>query len=467
MKIFTKLYLGMMTLLVAALLTSAFFMVKTTLDRNLQRETANGLDNHKIMVTAFRNNLLLFSGNSLSVSQNMDKIGRITQGSGSVPILIAMDDKVLYNDAGLEYRPDLAITNMINYRTVCIAGKTYIAYYSTFVRNGSKFTLVTYSDITHVLDDNNVLRKRYFIMYLIVLSCGTGFALVFSLHLTRPVDRLTEAGERFAGGDYSARITKIPNDELGRLSEVYNSMADTIQQKIEDLNLSVKQKEDFIRAFAHETKTPMTGIIGYADLIYQDRLEGNERKEAAGVILGEGMRLQALSLKLLDIMTLGNENILMEEMNTTEMAHDLENTVRIKAEEKGVEVQCLVEDDYIYVDYDLFKTVLINLADNSIKAGAKVINIRGFRKEYDYIFEVKDDGIGIPASELHRVKEAFYMVDKSRSRKEHGAGLGLSLAERIMMLHKGSLEIESVEGEGTVVRLTLPDKNKNVTSGTD
>ena len=166
MKIFTKLYLGMMTLLVAALLTSAFFMVKTTLDRNLQRETANGLDNHKIMVTAFRNNLLLFSGNSLSVSQNMDKIGRITQGSGSVPILIAMDDKVLYNDAGLEYRPDLAITNMINYRTVCIAGKTYIAYYSTFVRNGSKFTLVTYSDITHVLDDNNVLRKRYFIMYL-------------------------------------------------------------------------------------------------------------------------------------------------------------------------------------------------------------------------------------------------------------------------------------------------------------
>ncbi|MEE5991329.1 MAG: hypothetical protein V3G41_11670, partial [Lachnospiraceae bacterium] len=168
MKIFTKLYLGMMTLLVAALLTSAFFMVKTTLDRNLQRETANGLDNHKIMVTAFRNNLLLFSGNSLSVSQNMDKIGRITQGSGSVPILIAMDDKVLYNDAGLEYRPDLAITNMINYRTVSIEGKTYIAYYSTFVRNGSKFTLVTYSDITHVLEDNNVLRKRYFIMYLIV-----------------------------------------------------------------------------------------------------------------------------------------------------------------------------------------------------------------------------------------------------------------------------------------------------------
>ena len=211
----------------------------------------------------------------------------------------------------------------------------------------------------------------------------------------------------------------------------------------------------------------MTGIIGYADLIYQDRLEGNERKEAAGVILGEGMRLQALSLKLLDIMTLGNENILMEEMNTTEMAHDLENTVRIKAEEKGVEVRCSVEDDYIYVDYDLFKTVLINLVDNSIKAGAKVINIRGFRKEYDYIFEVKDDGIGIPASELHRVKEAFYMVDKSRSRKEHGAGLGLSLAERIMTLHKGSLEIESVEGEGTVVRLTLPDKNINVTSGTD
>ena len=449
----------MMALLVLTLLASSFFMVRTTIDQNLEHENQNGMDSHRIMVTSFHNNLMFFSGNQSSVPENIQQICMLTKGSGNIPFLLAADDTVIYNDTELEYQSELADTEHLNYVTIHDGGRTYISYYSCFINGGVKYCLVSFSDITQVIQDNNILRRRYFYMYLIIMIGGAVFSLLFSIHISRPVSRLTKASEKIAQGDYSARITKISHDELGKLSETYNTMAETIQEKIDDLELSVRRKEDFISAFAHETKTPMTGIIGYADLIYQGRLNEADTREAAGVIVSEGMRLQALSLKLLDIMTLDKENIRMEEINTTEMSQDLINSVRIRLEEKGSALECSLSDDYIYVDYDLFKTVLVNLIDNSAKANADKITIRGFRKDNSYLIEVADNGIGIPPSDLNRVKDAFYMVDKARSRKEHGAGLGLALADRIIRLHGGEMDIESTPGEGTTVRLTLYDRS--------
>ena len=121
------------------------------------------------------------------------------------------------------------------------------------------------------------------------------------------------------------------------------------------------------------------------------------------------------------------------------------------------------KDGYFWADYDLIRSVLINLIENSMKAGAKQITVKGTQGEGDaFTFTVKDDGMGIPADKVSRVKEAFYMVDKSRSRAEHGAGLGLSLCDRIVRLHGGTMDIESEEGKGTKITVFVPDRaNKN------
>ena len=232
-------------------------------------------------------------------------------------------------------------------------------------------------------------------------------------------------------------------------------MAETIQDKVEALNLSVKQKEDFVAAFAHETKTPMTSIIGYADLLYQDRLPEEKKKEAAFVMLNEGLRLQALSRKLLDIIALEKNKIFREETSLADMVIDIEKTLQVKAEEKHVDIHYDIPEDYLYLDYDLFKTVIVNLIDNSIKAGADKITFSGKRQGTEFIFSVSDNGIGIPEEELGRVKDAFYMVDKSRSRAEHGAGLGLALSEKIVRLHNGKLDIDSTYGMGTTIKIIL------------
>lgn len=455
MKLFMKLYLGMMTLLVLALLTSSYFIIKTTLDNNIQHEIQVGLNQHNMLLNSFQTNLIIATQNKNISDDLLNSISEMTIGSNNLPVIVAMDDKVAFSNTDLPFNADMAEPDMVNYDKIIVNGHVYINYYSCFTKRDVKYTFVTVSEITSVISDNNSLRRRFLYIYIIVLLGGTVFALVYSLQITKPIKELKDVSEKIAEGDYSARITNSSNDEIGELSKVYNVMADTIQEKIDELELSAKQKEDFIAAFAHETKTPMTSIIGYGDLIYQDKLSDADRIAAAEVILSEGMRLQALSLKLLDIITLDKTNILTEEINTKEMSEDIENTIKLKMKDSSINVDLTFEDEYIHVDYDLFKSVIINLIDNSVKAKADEIKVNGIKRDDSYIIEVKDNGMGIPENELGRVKEAFYMVDKSRSRSQHGAGLGLALCDRIVKLHNGKLEIESQEGEGTTVSIIL------------
>ena len=288
------------------------------------------------------------------------------------------------------------------------------------------------------------------------MTGGTIFAVLFFMNLTKPIRQLSEASKEITRGNYGYKIKVTSNDELGELSRAINKMSATLQDKVDALEISVRQKEDFIAAFAHETKSPMTSVIGYADYIYQNRLDDEERKEAAETIMNEGLRLQALSEKLMDIVSLKKSGLKKEEIQTEEMMEDIRRTLNPKLESRKAELDIDVMDEYIFVDYDLFKTVLVNVIDNSLKAGAKKIKVIGERQEGRvYAFTIKDNGMGIPENELRRVKEAFYMVDKSRSRKEHGAGLGLALCNRIMLLHGSRLDIKSKVGEGTTVILKI------------
>ena len=107
---------------------------------------------------------------------------------------------------------------------------------------------------------------------------------------------------------------------------------------------------------------------------------GREKKEAAFVMLNEGLRLQALSRKLLDIIALEKNKIFREETSLSDMVMDIEKTLQVKAEEKHVDIRYDIPDDYLYLDYDLFKTVIVNLIDNSIKAGADKITFSGKRE---------------------------------------------------------------------------------------
>ena len=256
-------------------------------------------------------------------------------------------------------------------------------------------------------------------------------------------------------GYYQERLALSGRDEIGELAESFNQMAGAVEEKIGELQEAAREKEDLVANFAHELKTPLTSIIGYADMLYQKELPREEVQKASWYIWNEGMRLEALSLKLMDLTVLGRQEFPLQEMPADELLRDVAEGLYPVFLEKKIDLSLQAEEAYVRVDYDLLKTLLINLVDNSIKAGSSRIELTGRVKEEEYRICVRDNGDGIPEEELSRITEAFYMVDKARSRKQHGAGLGLALAERIARLHGSELVFESRRGQGTEVSFHL------------
>jgi signal transduction histidine kinase len=327
---------------------------------------------------------------------------------------------------------------------------------SCFAQSGYVLRLTTTRDISYVFQESQALERSCAKVFLLAAGAGALLTLLLSWLLTRPIKRLEETSQAFAQGDYSARRTPTSRDEIGDLTVTFNQMADTIQEKIAALERTVEQREDFVANFAHELKTPMTSIIGYADTLYQRKLPADQVQEAAGYILNEGLRLEALSFKLMELITMEKQSFLLEEMELTPFFQDMQESIRTLAAQRGVEVRFQWEEGYVRMEYDLFKTMLLNLLDNGLKSGGTQVTVTGSHREHGYVLIVADNGRGIPAGELKRITEAFYMVDKSRSRKEHGAGLGLALCQRIAAIHGAALTFESQEGVGTTVTVWLP-----------
>jgi signal transduction histidine kinase len=188
-------------------------------------------------------------------------------------------------------------------------------------------------------------------------------------------------------------------------------------------------------------------------MLYQKELPPKQVKRAAWYILSEGLRLEALSIKLMDMIVLNRQDFVLAEMPADELLQDVATGLIPLLREKGVDLRIIAAPAMIRVEYDLFKTLLLNLIDNSIKADCTQVLLSGKADADYYQVSVTDDGQGIPASELERITEAFYMIDKSRSHKQHGAGLGLALAAKIAEIHGSKLEFVSELGKGTEVRI--------------
>ncbi len=334
-------------------------------------------------------------------------------------------------------------------------GKQEIHVSSYFEQNDMQLQLTSHEDISSIFAESRQLQKNCSIVFLGTMLVGFVFSALLSIKLTAPIRKLNQASRAFAKGDYDSRVSVGSRDETGELTESFNQMADSITEKMDALELAVRQREDFVASFAHEIKTPMTSIIGYADMLYQKEMNPEEVQEAAGYILNEGLRLEALSFKLLELITLERQDFLLEEMSMTDFFVDVEKTAQVNAEKRGVKLSLQIQEGYVRIEYDLFKTLILNLIDNALKSGGTNVCVTGTCNEQQYEIEVKDNGRGIPAEELQRITEAFYMVDKSRSRKEHGAGLGLALCEKIASIHGTKMEITSKEGIGTSVKLHM------------
>ncbi len=321
-------------------------------------------------------------------------------------------------------------------------------------------------DISSIFEDRSVLLNQYRFALALLLIVGTVLIFFLSHYITKPIREVSATARAITHGDLSVRCANQTRDEIGELARNFNRMANALVERVKEKEeearekeLEAKRQEDFTAAFAHELKTPLTSIIGYADMLGTMELSEAERSEAVYYIFQQGKRLENLSHKLLELVGLDKQELERRPISTRELEENIRNTMRPIFHKKGIHGKITLERAKLWGDRDLLLSLLYNLLDNGVKAVPPdgFILLKGSRLgRNEYEFKVVDNGRGIPEEEIARVTEAFYMVDKSRSRKEGGAGIGMALCQKIVRLHGGFLQIDSKLGEGTVVRVTLP-----------
>lgn len=332
---------------------------------------------------------------------------------------------------------------------------TYMFVAGTLTAGSTQGTLVSVFDVTQLYAQRTAQLHRFWRLCAVMLCAAAVLTLCFTTIVLRPLKRLSAAAASIAAGQYGQRTQVHTQDEVGRLSQDFDAMAASVEQAMESLEDEVRRRDDFVAAFTHEIKTPMTAMLGYADLLRSRDIGQSAREKAADYVYHETKRLEALSLKLLELMRLGHEGAGLESVPLSAVFSDvrhacagLEGANVTFADARGV---------WVLADKPLLADLLYNLVVNAVHASKPGAPVQvGFEAQGGHVvLFVRDEGRGIPPHELGRITEPFYMVDKSRARAQNGSGLGLALCQRIAAAHGSTLEFESEVGKGTTVRLAL------------
>ena len=467
MKFSIKLVLSTMILLALALGFGGFYLVNYVFETSLEREVGQALDESSILGFAFEtaalNVPLKYSVLPDSVVEEIASKLETGGESGRRLIRIADEEKnVLYTSDGVTVDEGLlpqTDQHTKSYRVICAEDNYYVHTCVAIDALDRILYLETMKDVSEVFTERAMGFSLYRRVTVVILLTGTVIMLFIASLLTKPIRLLTKATRRMAAGDYAYRARQISGDELGQLTHDFNGMANALEENISKLEEEIEAREEFMGAFAHELKTPLTAIIGYADMLRSHKMDEEKSIMSANYIYTEGKRLEAMSFRLLDILVAKQEEAELQEIPVKELFTYLRE---LFAEKKEMDIRFTYDEAVVMVEANLIKTVLVNLIDNACKASETggVIEVTGQAADEEYRMAVRDYGIGIPEEEQHKIVKAFYMVDKSRARSKNGAGLGLALCAEILKIHQSELQIESKVGEGSCFSFVLPMENR-------
>lgn len=332
-----------------------------------------------------------------------------------------------------------------------LTGEKVMSYTVMIGESGSE-----YSAVRMVTSLSSVNLQMYFIfavitvvvLGIIILIFLSGISFVRSI--VTPISKITDTAKQFATGDFSKRIKSKGNDELGELCRSVNYMAD-------ELSNAEKIKNEFISQVSHELRTPLTAIKGWSETM--ETIDDRETFiKGMRVITSETERLSQMVEELLDFSRIQDGRLQLSK-DIIDILAELGETVLIYKERARVLNITLNYYDpemlpFIYGDKNRLRQVFINIVDNAIKYSdsGDTVSVEAFEDERGVVIAISDTGIGIKQEDLPKVKTKFFKANHTR----RGSGIGLAVANEIISLHGGTLDINSEEGVGTTVVIVLP-----------
>lgn len=304
-----------------------------------------------------------------------------------------------------------------------------------------------------LLNEHNIESKM--VLPIITLaSCmlvGIVVSACSSKAVLKSIREFIEATEKLSRGDFSARLNIKQPPQFRILSKNFNIMA-------EELGGIEVLRTDFINNFSHEFKTPIISIKGFAEILKDDDISKEERNEYLDIIIEESKRLTSLATNVLNLSKIENQAILKEKQrfNIGEQIRQSILLLDSKFQSKNILLDINIEDYYINGNKEMLNQVWLNLLDNAIKFNNEngLLSVNMIRKEKEILITLTDSGIGISKEVISKIFDKFYQEDTSHSTK--GNGLGLAIVKKIIELHDGRIECDSIVSKGTKFTVTLP-----------
>ncbi|MDP4552316.1 ATP-binding protein [Alkalihalobacillus macyae] len=302
------------------------------------------------------------------------------------------------------------------------------------------------------------IRDKLTVQFIIVTGLALFLTVITIIYLsriiTKPLIHMKEATQKMSNGEHDVYLIEDRNDELGELARAIQTLSN-------DLLRLKNERSDFLASISHELRTPLTYLNGYADIAKRDNLTSEERNRYLTIIKEESGNLTNLVKDLFDMAKMDQKGFLIEreKIELCSLINQVREKVMPAFENKEINLFTSCQKEIIItLDPERFSQVLLNLLDNALHYSekGKSVRIEAIQVKKNLQVEVIDEGEGIPKKDLPYIFGRLYRVDKSRSRKYGGSGLGLSITKEIIEKHEGTISATSEVGKGTTIKIVIP-----------
>lgn len=409
-----------------------------------------------------------YSGNLVSEIQKLDET---VNGNYSRFTIIAKDGSVVADTGSI---PAASLDNHLSRKEVKAAledGEGYSIRYSDTVKKNMLYVAICSKHSDYLLRMSVPFHgmKEYFILllpsvwltFLLAILCSAFFADSFAQSITQPLKEISQEMLKVNGDYTDLSFETYQYPEINIIAETTTKMSQNVKEYLNQIELEKQIRQEFFSNASHELKTPITSVLGYAELLESGIIQDEGQKtDFARRIKKEAVHMTSLINDILMISRLETKEaeVVKSEVRLGVLLNDIEDSLKPVAAAHEVLLHIDCKPLCIFANGQQMKELLSNLISNAIKynkPGGEVW-VTVTQENQNLILKVKDNGMGIPEESIGRIFERFYRVDKGRSKKQGGTGLGLSIVKHIVSFYQGTITVHSEVDVGTEFIVTIP-----------
>ena len=435
--------------------------------QHLEKKEAQNLFRESVMISScYAQN---YFSNSMTLDEINEQLSALDTYLNADIWIVDTHGKILINTAATETTeetiPDFDMTDFGNryYRV----GTFYDYFQENMLSVFSPITVnykvrgyvIIHKSESYLTASANSLSAIAYTTLALIFAAAFVVLALFTYVVYIPIRKITHAADEYSKGNFDAKIDVHSNDEIGYLAASLNYMAN-------ELNTLEEDQRKFISNVSHDFRSPLTSIKGYVEAILDGTITVEMQEKYLNIILFETERLNKLTKSLLELNKFGSHGVMLDVTD-----FDINQTIKTTlltfegiCANKHIRFNLILSGEQLFVtaDFSKIQQVLYNLIDNAIKFSHQdsTITIETTEKNDKVFVSVKDTGIGIPASEQKKLFKLHFRGSNAINSKVTGSGIGLMLVWKLVRLHKGKINLSSVENQGSVIKISFPKDSK-------